>query len=106
GPGPRCRRVFALGIAGRHQGDHQEAGLDILGGEPGQLRQHPVNCLYSRGDRDDVMAATEAPGAHSRGVRLSSLVYLEGSITPQTLLAPSASTATAADKALSMPPDK
>ena len=52
------------------------------------------------------MAAAEQPGALARVLEALRLVYFDGSITPRTLSGPSASTATAADSALSIPPDR
>ena len=52
------------------------------------------------------MAAAEQARALARILEALLAVYLDGSITPQTLSGPSASTATAADSALSIPPDR
>ena len=98
---------LAARVAERHQRDHAQPRLDVLGGDAladrrasRRTRRRPGSIEMTSWRQPSIFAQASASS------RLVCEVYLLGIITQWTLSGPSASTATAADSALSMPPDR
>ena len=53
-------------VGQRHQRDHPQPRLDVLGGKAAHVGQHLAERVHARSDRHDVMAAAEQPGAFAR----------------------------------------